>query len=91
MDTTTMGVKLDTTTRARLKELGELKHRSPHWLMKDAIHRYLDAEERYEREKAADLARWQRYLETGTALPHEDVKTRLDELATQATQRVQAP
>lgn len=91
MGTTTMGVKLDDETRARLKKLGEVKQRSPHWLMKDAIHRYLDAEEHYEREKAEDLARWQRYLETGTAIPHEDVKTRLDELARQAAQRVQTP
>ncbi len=90
MGTTTMGVKLDDMTRARLKELGELKHRSPHWLMKDAIHQYLDAEERYEREKAEDLARWQRYLETGTALPHAEVKIRLDALAKQAAQRARA-
>jgi predicted transcriptional regulator len=90
MSTTTMGLKLDDETRARLKKLGELKQRSSHWLMKEAIHRYLDAEERYEREKAEDLARWQRYLDTGTAVPHETVKSRLDELAKQAALKARA-
>lgn len=90
MGTTTMGVKLDDETRARLKQLGELKQRSMHWLMKDAIHRYLDAEEHYEREKAEDAARWQRYLETGTAIPHADVTTRLQALATEAAQKARA-
>ena len=90
MGTTTMGVKLDDETRVRLKALGERKQRSMHWLMKEAIHRYLDAEEHYEREKAEDAARWQRYLETEAAIPHEDVKTRLEVLATQATKKAQA-
>ena len=90
MGATTMGVKLDDETRARLKKLGELKQRSTHWLMREAIYRYLDAEERYEHEKAEDSARWQRYLETGTAIPHEDVKARLDALAKQAAQRARA-
>jgi predicted transcriptional regulator len=91
MGSTTMGVKLDDETRARLQKLGELKQRSPHWLMKEAIHRYLDVEERYEREKAEDLARWQRYLATGTAIPQADVKTRLAAFITQAEQKAQTP
>jgi predicted transcriptional regulator len=91
MGSTTMGVKLDDETRVRLQKLGELKQRSPHWLMQEAIHRYLDAEERYEREKAEDLARWQRYLTTGTALPQADVKTRLAALIRQAEQKAQTP
>jgi predicted transcriptional regulator len=90
MGTTTMGVKLDDETRARLKQLGERKQRSTHWLMREAIHRYLDTEERYEDEKAEDRERWQRYLETGIAIPHEDVKMRLDALAKQAVQRTRA-
>lgn len=87
MVTTTVGVKLDKETRARLKKLGDAKQRSAHWLMKDAISRYLDAEERYEQEKLEDEVRWQRYLETGNAIPHEEVKLRLDEMAKQAAQK----
>ena len=34
-----------------------------------------------------DLARWQRYVETGEAIPHERVMAWLDELATEADTR----
>ena len=35
----------------------------------------------------ADLARWQRYVDTGHAIPHESVMTWLDELAAEADAR----
>ena len=89
MDTTTMGVKLDAETRARLRKLGEAKHRSPHWLMKEAIRRYLEVEERYEQEKAEDLARYQEYLDTGTHITHTDMMAWLDELADRAARKAQ--
>ena len=78
---TTVGVKLDRVTRNRLRKLGEAKRRSAHWLMKDAITRYLESEERYERERAEDLARWQRFVDTGTSVPHGGAKARLEALA----------
>ena len=37
MDMTTMGVKLDRETRARLQKLGKARNRSSHWLMREAI------------------------------------------------------
>ena len=89
MDTTTMGVKLDAETRIRLKKLGEVKNRSPHWLMKEAIRRYLEVEERYEQEKAEDLARYQEYLDTGTHITHTDMMAWLDELADRAVRKAQ--
>lgn len=85
---TTVGVKLDEETRDRLRKLGEAKQRSAHWLMKEAIARYLDAEERYEQEKAEDEARWQRYLDTGEH--HEDLGAWLDELADQAARKAES-
>ena len=85
--TTTVGVKLDDDTRARLKELGHAKQRSTHWMVKEAVARYLAVEERYEREKAEDLARWERYVETGHAVPHETASAWLDELAAEADRR----
>ena len=90
MDTTTMGVKLDGETRARLKKLGEARHRSSHWLMREAIRRYLEVEERYEQEKAEDQARYQAYRETGKHISHEDMLAWLDQLAVQAAQKAQA-
>ena len=87
MATTTVGVKLDDETRARLKNLGQAKQRSTHWMVKEAVARYLEVEERYERERAEDLARWERYVETGHAVPHETVTAWLAELAAEADRR----
>ena len=87
---TTLGIKLDDEVRARLKRLGETKRRSTHWLMKEAIERYLQDEERYEQEKAEDLARWERYLETGEHIPQEEMTVWLDGLAEQAARKAKA-
>jgi predicted transcriptional regulator len=81
MNAGTQGVKLDDNTRLRLRALGEVRHRSPHWLMKAAIERYLDQEERYEREKREDMERWEAYRLTGEAIPHEAATAWLGKLA----------
>ena len=83
MKTTTMGVKLDEDVRERLKVLGNIKERTPHWLMKKAIEEYLAKEEVNEREKQEDMLRWQRYQDTGEHLSHDEVRTRLTRLADQ--------
>jgi predicted transcriptional regulator len=78
---TTQGIKLDDDTQARLKSLAEKRKRTPHWLMRSAIEDYLNREERYEAEKAEDMARWDHYLITGNALEHEKVEGWLKDLA----------
>jgi len=88
MKTTTMGVKLGTDVRERLKALGVIKERTPHWLMKKAIEEYLAKEETCEREKQDDLNRWQQYQNTGDHLTHDEVKTRLTRLAGQARAKI---
>ena len=67
------GVKLDEALHTRLKALGILKERTPHWLMQAAIEEYIEREEAYEREKREDMERWQRYKTTGHAVSHEQV------------------
>lgn len=79
--TTTQGVKLDESTCQRLKELGRLRERSPHWLMRTAIEKYLEQEEHFEREKREDMERWERYQLTGKTVPHAKVTKWLGELA----------
>jgi predicted transcriptional regulator len=77
----TLGIKLDDETRARLKALGALRDRSPHWLMRTAILEYLDREEAYEREKREDRERWEQYQLTGDAVPHDVVRQWLTDIA----------
>ncbi len=77
----TQGIKLDETTKIRLKNLSQLRDRSPHWLMKEAIEHYLEREERYEQEKKEDLERWETYQLTGHAIAHEEAAQWLQQLA----------
>lgn len=78
---TTQGIKLDDDTQARLKVLAEQKGRTSHWLMKTAITEYLSQEERYEQEKAEDMARWENYVLTGNAIGDETATAWLKGLA----------
>ena len=79
----TQSIKLDEQIQDRLKELGEKIDRSPHWLMKTAIDKYLTEQEAYWREREEDLARWNDYLVTGGAIPHEDVSKWLDSIGSE--------
>ncbi|MGH7234293.1 MAG: CopG family ribbon-helix-helix protein [Candidatus Saccharimonadales bacterium] len=78
---TTQGIKLDDNTRARLKALAEKKQHSPHWLMRNAIEKYIEHEEKYENEKAEDNARWEQYLITSRAVDNEEVEAWLKNLS----------
>jgi predicted transcriptional regulator len=77
---TTTGVKLDPETKARLKQLGKAKDRTPHWLMKQAILQFLDREEAYEREKIEDQERWQHFVETGSYVSHDAMSSKFNTL-----------
>jgi predicted transcriptional regulator len=44
---TTQAIKLDDETSKRLKSLAEQRNRSAHWLMREALARYLAEEEEY--------------------------------------------
>ena len=77
----TQGIKLDEETKERLKALGDLRDRSPHWLMRTAILEYLEREEIREREKKEDQERWERYQLTGEFVSHQSVMDWLDGIA----------
>lgn len=77
----TQGIKLDDDISNRLKTLSRQRNRSAHWLMRNAIERYLAEEERYEREKAEDMAEYEEYMLSGKAIDNETVATWLNDLA----------
>lgn len=76
----TVGIRLNEETQNRLKKLGQNRDRSPHYLMKEAVDKYLTEQEAVETEKALLKARWEKYELTGEAYTHEDVKVWADEL-----------
>lgn len=74
MSQSTLAVRLDEQTQARLKALGETRDRSPHYLMKAAIEAYLEQEEAVEAEKARLKARWEAFELTGETISQTDMK-----------------
>lgn len=74
MANSTVGVRLNEETQKRLETLGKTRDRTPHYLMKAAIERFLDEEEAIEAERQTVLARWEQYELTGEAIDHADVK-----------------
>jgi predicted transcriptional regulator len=81
---TTTGIKLDEGTKARLKRLGKLKDRTPHWLMKQAIAEFLDREEAYEQEKTEDKERWRHFVETGRYVSNDNMAAKFETLTRRA-------
>ena len=75
MATSTIGVRLDRETQHRLEALGKVRDRTPHYLMKAAVARFLDVEETLEAERQLMKDRWEKYELTGETVDHEDVKT----------------
>ena len=80
MPTSSVAVKLEDEIKERIQNLGKIKDRSSHWLMKQAILDYLDKEEHAEKEKQEDKQRWENYAITGEAITHTDMKDWLKSL-----------
>jgi predicted transcriptional regulator len=68
-----MAVKLEPALRDRLQALGAAKKRSTHWLMCEAIRRYVEGEEEAARARSEALERLARFEATGEHVTHEDV------------------
>ncbi len=67
-------VKLDEQLRQRIQHLADVRDRSPHWIMKEAIRDYVEREEAKESFKQEALASWQAYQETGAHLTGDEVR-----------------
>jgi predicted transcriptional regulator len=70
-------VKLEPDLRERLQKLGRLKDRTAHWLMKEAIARYVAEEEGVEQLKQETISRWQE-AESGKVVSNAAVMTWLE-------------
>jgi len=80
MSLSSVAVKLEDDIKERIQNLGEIKERSSHWLMKRAILDYLEKEELIEKEKQEDKQRWENYAQTGEVIKHTDMKDWLKSL-----------
>jgi predicted transcriptional regulator len=71
--TKTVSVKLDNAMRDRLQHLAEARHRTAHWVMRQAIEQYVEREEKREAFRQETLKAWEAYRETGLHATQEEV------------------
>lgn len=80
MNQKTVALRLDEDMQARLKLLGKSRDRSPHYLMKEAVERYVSHEEAKEEEKRILNDRWEEYQLSGASLSQEEVEAQVSEM-----------
>ena len=68
-----VAVKLDADVHARVRELARTQHRSPHYLMREAIAQYVEREEKREAFRQEALAAWEEYQLTGAHVTSDAV------------------
>lgn len=67
-------IKLDDGLKNRIRNLADLRNRSPHWIMLEAINDYVNREEARENFKQEALASWKTYQETVQHLTGQEVR-----------------
>jgi predicted transcriptional regulator len=71
-----VAVKIDLDIKARVKRLADARHRSPHWLMREAIER----EEKREAFRQDGIQAWEAYQRTGLHATAEEADAWLAKL-----------
>lgn len=69
-----VAIKIDADTKARVRRLAQARHRTPHWVMREAIEQYVEREEKREALRQDALAAWQEYQDTGLHATAEEVE-----------------
>lgn len=64
-------VKFDDDMKCRVQRLAKVRHRSSHWVMREAIRNYVEREEKRESFKQDALRAWEAYQENGQHLTFE--------------------
>jgi len=73
-------VKLDENLKSRIQNLADLRNRSAHWIMREAIRDYVDREEKRESLKQDALRAWEDYQKNGLHLTLEEADVWLAKL-----------
>lgn len=81
-------IKIDDQLKGKIKHLAHLKHRSPHWIMCEAIRQYVDHEELKENFKQEALDSWSHHQETNLHLTNTEVKNWLSTWGTEADSEI---
>ena len=71
-------IKIDDELKSRVQHLAGLRHRSAHWIMREAIAQYVAREEARENFKQEALASWAEYQETGRHITGKEARAWLN-------------
>lgn len=71
-------LKLDEETKDRVRRLADVHQRSAHWILLEAVHQYVEREEKRESFRQDALASWAEYKETGLHVTGSEVSAWLD-------------
>ncbi|MCU0808388.1 MAG: ribbon-helix-helix protein, CopG family [Candidatus Contendobacter sp.] len=66
--------------KARVKRLADARHRTSHWLMREAITQYVDREEKREAFRQDTLKAWEEYRTTGLHVTADEADAWLAQL-----------
>ncbi|MCB1985008.1 MAG: ribbon-helix-helix protein, CopG family [Burkholderiales bacterium] len=76
-------IKLDEDLKNRIQNLANMRHRSAHWIMREAIREYIEREEARERFRQEAMESWTAYQETGRHLTNQEVRNWLNTWGTE--------
>lgn len=75
-----VSIKIDEDTKARVQRLADARHRTSHWLMREAITQYVDREEKREAFRQDTLKAWEEYRTTGRHVTADEADAWLAQL-----------
>lgn len=75
-----VAIKIDADTKERVKRLAAARHRTPHWLMREAISQYVVREEKREAFRQDGINAWNEYQATGMSVTLEEADAWLAKL-----------
>ncbi len=84
-----VAVKLDPEVHARMRQLAKAQHRTPHYLMREAIAQYVEREEKREALRQDARNAWAAYQAEGQHVTHVEADAWLAQL--EAGQDVEPP
>lgn len=83
-----VSIKIDDDVRERVRRLAEARQRTPHWIMREAIHEYVEREEARESFHREATESWTEYQETGKHLTGLEIRSWLAKWGTADEQAV---
>jgi predicted transcriptional regulator len=75
-----VAIKIDDDIKARVKRLAEARHRTSHWVMREAITQYVNREEKRESFRQDTIKAWEDFRLTGLHVSGEEADAWLAEL-----------